>query len=238
MRESSSEKDLKRLMGNVNLQLEAIKRGYATFKDSQLELVKQYPSMVKEELKKYEENLYKFFSILKTSKHLTNEQQHELQRQFQQQQQQLILQQQQQQHLQQQQQSTSSQSFDDQPDSFRHILKEVLSTNKGTKFYVTMRSLPVQTPSVEQQQQIQSGDHMTVSESGGQATTTIATAATATMTDGGATATLTDDYSNDLLAYDELIPNTRPEILNNVENKNHLKHALIPVDNLKEIRHM
>ena len=53
MREASTEKDLKRLMGNVHLQLEAIKRGYATFKDSQIELVKQYPLMVKDELKKY-----------------------------------------------------------------------------------------------------------------------------------------------------------------------------------------
>ena len=198
MRESSSEKDLKRLMGNVNLQLDAIKRGYSTFKDSQIELVKQYPPMVKEELKKYEENLYKFFSIIKTSKNLTSEQQQDIQRQFQQQTQQLT-------------QVFNNQSIEEPLDSFRNILKEVLSTNKGTKLYVTMRSIPLQTPSTAEQQQ-QSNDHI-MSESTGQATGQ----ATTTITSG--TVPLTDDYSNDLLAYDELIPNTRPEILNSIESK-------------------
>lgn len=63
MREASNEKDLKRLLQNVQLQLDAIKRGYVTFRDSQLELVKQYPEMIKEELKKYRQSVFKFFNI-------------------------------------------------------------------------------------------------------------------------------------------------------------------------------
>jgi hypothetical protein len=63
MREASNEKDLKRLLSNVQLQLDAIKRGYITFRDSQLELVKQYPEMIKEELKKYRQSILKNFNI-------------------------------------------------------------------------------------------------------------------------------------------------------------------------------
>ena len=70
---------------------------------------------------RYEDTLYKFFSILKTSKSLSKEEQHELDEQ------------------QQQQHSLPV-------DSFRHILKEVLSSEKGTKFYVCMRSVSLQTP--------------------------------------------------------------------------------------------
>ena len=51
MREASNEKDLKRLLQNVQLQLDAIKRGYGTFKESQFELIKQYPQMIKEVMK-------------------------------------------------------------------------------------------------------------------------------------------------------------------------------------------
>ena len=102
-----------------------------------------------------------------------------------------------------------------------------------------MRSVPTHTPSSEQQQQQQQQQNeLIMTESGAAtATATITTGqATATMTSG--TVPLTDDYSNDLLAYDELIPNTRPEILMNIASKNHLKHALIPVDTLQEIRNM
>ena len=235
MRESSTEKDLKRLMGNVNLQLEAIRRGYVTFKDSQIELVKQYPGMVREELRKYEDTLYKFFSILKTSKTLTQEQQQQLES------------------------STSSSSMNilnntnlatlgggggtsggledstTDPDSgslpldsFRHILKEVLSTEKGTKFYVTMRSVPLNPPTQSEQQQQQPQVDLN--------TTTGTTTATATAT--AIASALNEDYANDLLAFDELIPHTRPELVANIESKPHLKHAFIPIESLKEIRNV
>lgn len=61
MRESSTEKDLKRLLGNVALQLDAIKRGYQTFQDAQLEIVKKYPEMVSQELAQYENSVRRFF---------------------------------------------------------------------------------------------------------------------------------------------------------------------------------
>lgn len=226
MRESSSEKDLKRLMGNVNLQLEAIKRGYVTFKDSQCELVKQYPSMVRDELRKYEDTLYKFFSILKTSKMLTQEQQQLIETSA--------------------ASSTSSinvlnnttninsnvVTLDDEAnstlplDSFRHILKEILSTEKGTKFYVTMRSVPL-VPPPEQHQQLDLNNTTA---------TNTTTTATVTATANAIASTLNEDYVNDLLAFDELIPHTRPELVANIESKPHLKHAFIPIESLKEIR--
>lgn len=157
MRESSTEKDLKRLMTNVGLQLDAIKRGYMAFKDAQIELVKQYPEMVKEELKKYEESVYKFFSIIPPSKSMNMEQNKK----------------------------------DEPVDSLRHILKEVLNTDKGTKFYVTLRS---------------------------------------DASEGN------EENGSDILNYDELIPNTKLEILNNIDYKTHLKHAYIPLVSMKEIK--
>lgn len=63
MRESSSEKDLKRLLGNVSLQLDAIQRGYHTFRDAQLEIVKKYPDMIGEELTRYDTSLRRFFLV-------------------------------------------------------------------------------------------------------------------------------------------------------------------------------
>lgn len=63
MREASSEKDLKRLLGNVSLQLDAIKRGYHAFSEAQLELVKKYPDMIRDELSKYQDSVYRFFSV-------------------------------------------------------------------------------------------------------------------------------------------------------------------------------
>jgi hypothetical protein len=220
MRESSSEKDLKRLMGNVNLQLEAIRRGYVTFREAQCELVKEYPSMVRDELRKYEDTLYKFFSILKTSKTLTQEQQQKLES------------------------STNSMSTtnnnsnsnsnviinndssqeDELPlDSFRHILKEVLSTDNGTKFYVTMRSVPLQ-----QQQQ----------EDNNTSINTNANTTNATATATAIASALNEDYTNDLLAFDELIPHTRPELVAHIDSKPHLKHAFMPIESLKEIRNV
>lgn len=162
MRESSSEKDLKRLMTNVGLQLDAIKRGYMAFKDAQIELVKQYPEMVKEELRKYEDSVYKFFSIVPPSKSVNMEQG------------QLV-------------------KKDEPVDSLRNILKEVLSTDKGTKFYVTLRS---------------------------------------------ETAEGNEENGSDILNYDELIPNTKHEILNNIDYKSHLKHSYIPLASMKEIKNM
>lgn len=61
MRESSSEKDLKRLLSNVSLQLDAIKRGYHSFRDAQLELIAKYPEMVDEELSRYRESVRSYF---------------------------------------------------------------------------------------------------------------------------------------------------------------------------------
>jgi hypothetical protein len=112
MREASSEKDLKRLMANVSLQLEAIRRGYVGFKDAQLELIRQYPHMIKDELKAYEESLYNFLTIVPESKLPGNEQQ------------------------QQPPQQTSRKGTQETVDSLRYILKEVLSSERGTKFYI------------------------------------------------------------------------------------------------------
>ncbi len=64
LREASNEKDLKRLMANVSLQLDAIKRGYVSFRDTQCDLIKQYPNMIQEELNTYRTALLNFFSIL------------------------------------------------------------------------------------------------------------------------------------------------------------------------------
>jgi hypothetical protein len=223
MRESSSEKDLKRLMGNVNLQLEAIKRGYVTFKDSQCELVKQYPSMVRDELRKYEDTLYKFFSILKTSKMLTQEQQQLIETSAASSSSSINV-------LNNNTTNTNVVTLDDETnstlplDSFRHILKEILSTEKGTKFYVTMRSVPLP----EQQQQQVDLNNTT--------TTNTTTTATVTATANAIASTLNEDYVNDLLAFDELIPHTRPELVANIESKPHLRHAFIPIESLKEIR--
>lgn len=107
MRESSNEKDLKKLLQNVSQQLDTIKNGYFSFRDSQMELLKQYPIMVKDELEKYEEALFNFFSI---AKELDVKIQENLPK-------------------------DSSES-----ETFRNILKEVLSTNRGNKFYIMMRS--------------------------------------------------------------------------------------------------
>lgn len=63
MRESSTEKDLKRLLGNVSLQLDAIQRGYHTFRDAQLEIVKKYPDMIGEELTRYDTSVRRFFLV-------------------------------------------------------------------------------------------------------------------------------------------------------------------------------
>lgn len=67
MREASAEKDLKRLLSNVTMQLDSIKRGYQTFSEAQTELVKQYPGMVTAELNKYENLILTFFSVQRSS---------------------------------------------------------------------------------------------------------------------------------------------------------------------------
>lgn len=64
MREATSEKDLKRLMANVSLQLDAIKRGYYNFKDAQVEILKEYPNMIKDEIIEYKNALLKFFNLI------------------------------------------------------------------------------------------------------------------------------------------------------------------------------
>jgi hypothetical protein len=107
MREASSEKDLKRLMANVSLQLEAIRRGYISFKDSQLDLIRQYPSMIKDELRTYEDSLYNFLTVVPEIKPKTESKT-----------------------------ETPRQSNVDTVSSLRYMMKEVLSSDRGTKFYV------------------------------------------------------------------------------------------------------
>ncbi len=65
MRESSSERDLRRLLQYAISQLENIKKGYLTFNEHQREIIKQYPNMVYHELNKYEEYIFRFFSVSK-----------------------------------------------------------------------------------------------------------------------------------------------------------------------------
>jgi uncharacterized tellurite resistance protein B-like protein len=116
LREASSEKDLKRFLANVSFQLDAIQRGYVSFRDAQTELVKQYPDMVNDELNKYKEMLFKFFAISPTenSAYLENSEQITA--------------------------NNENGNQNNQLTSFRNILNEVLKTDKGTKFYVMMRS--------------------------------------------------------------------------------------------------
>ena len=56
----------------MTVQLDGIKNSYEKFSNIQIELVKQYPNMVKEELSLYEEALFNYFSIIKR-KQLLNE---------------------------------------------------------------------------------------------------------------------------------------------------------------------
>ena len=65
-------------------------------------------------------------------------------------------------------------------------------------------------------------------------TSTATVPATATAT--AIASALNEDYTNDLLAFDELIPHTRPEIVQSVESKMHLKYSYIPIELLKDIR--
>ena len=67
MREASNERDLKKLLVNITMQLESIKRSYHTFNEAQLELVKQYPQMVRDELQRYENQLFTYFSVGRNS---------------------------------------------------------------------------------------------------------------------------------------------------------------------------
>lgn len=63
MREASNEKDLKRFLSNAVLQLDVIQRGYHTFRDAQLDLIKRYPEMVGDELSRYRDSVRRFFSL-------------------------------------------------------------------------------------------------------------------------------------------------------------------------------
>jgi hypothetical protein len=120
LREASSEKDLKRFLANVSFQLDAIQRGYVSFRDAQIELVKQYPDMVNEELNKYKEMLFKFFSISPTENSI-------------------LMENSEQDTLNKETKNTDNQELENVT-TFRNILNEVLKTEKGTKFYVMMRS--------------------------------------------------------------------------------------------------
>lgn len=163
MRESSNEKDLKKLLLNVSQQLDVIKNGYFIFRDSQMELLKQYPVMVRDELEKYEEAMFKFFSITKelaasTQEDLAKEQ--------------------------------------NESETFRSILKEVLSTERGNKFYIMMRSSKI-------------GESSSPDE---------------------------DLTENDILNLDELIPNTKKDFLDEINNKSYLKNSFIPLEIFKDIK--
>lgn len=185
MRESSSEKDLKRLLSNVSMQLEAIKRGYETFHDAQIEIVRNYPEMVVDELKKYKNALYKFFSI----KHVASSESAETGASS---------------NPENGENSESAEPvvdivkiLEDMQDS----LKEVLTTSTGAKYYITQQPL-----STEQQQPSEA-------------------------VDGSDT-----ESSNDILGYDELIPNTKPEFARKMQFESHLKNTFISADQLIEAK--
>jgi hypothetical protein len=192
MRESSSEKDLKRLLSNVTVQLDAIKRCYLVFKDSQLDLVSQYPQMVKDELQKYQESVFKFFSIQPDGSKIISEENEppadpdnedaEIKKI-----------------------ETNNKNFHlgdgkEQPDSMRFILKEILNTDRGTKFYVTMRS-PLDQNASHHLSRLHKNDSKE-----------------------------SEHDNDDLLAFDDLIPNTKKDLINEIDSKLYLKHTYIPVD--------
>lgn len=177
IREASTEKDLKRLLTNVGMQLDAIKRGYLSFKEAQLELIKQYPQMVKEELRKYEHAVYRFFSVLPEAK---------LDK------------------LDKDQEESSTEEISSS--NFRKILKEVLSTDKGTKFYVTLKSARITADS-----SLEKNETDQIEET-------------------------PEETANDILGYDELIPNTKDEILDKAGNRSYLRNSYIPVELFKDIK--
>lgn len=189
MRESSTEKDLRRLLSNVSVQLESIKRGYLTFKESQLDLVKQYPTMVREELQKYQDNVFKFFSIQSDeSKIVLDENELKEDSEI-------------------KKIEKNAKITPDAPavDSVRFILKEVLSTDRGTKFYVTMRS-PDSTSNNQERNNKNDSKSSDI------------------------------DENEDLLAFDELIPNTKKDLINTLDSKSYLKHTYVSMDLLKEAK--
>ena len=198
MRESSSEKDLKRLLSNVSMQLEAIKRGYETFHDAQIDIVRNYPEMVVDELKKYKNALYKFFSI----KHVASSSQSK------------------------ETNDSSDKSEEGEMESaessgpvdivriledMQDSLKEVLTTNTGARYYITQQPLTIEPP---QSSDKGDGDLKTLDESDGDLNT----------------------ESNDILGYDELIPNTKPEFARKMQYEAHLKNTFISADQLIEAK--
>jgi hypothetical protein len=187
MRQSSNEKDLKRLLSNVSIHLEAIKRGYFTFKESQIELVNQYPQMVNEELLKYQESVFKFFSIqIDPSKIIMEEDENAEIKKI---------------------ESHSTHNHNPAIDSMRFILKEILNTDRGTKFYVSMRS-PLENNSKNSERQKNESNQTN------------------------------DDENDDLFTYDELIPNTKKELLSEIDSKQYLKHTFIGMDIVKNAKNV
>jgi hypothetical protein len=120
MRESSSEKDLKILMGHVTVQLEGIKSSYEKFSNTQIELVKHYPAMVREELISYEDLIFQYFRLLKKEQIqsmnlLEKDEPHD----------------------------NNDDDDDDTKtelpiDSLRHIISQVVKSDRGTRFYVKL----------------------------------------------------------------------------------------------------
>ena len=201
MRESSSEKDLKRLLSNVSVQLDAIKRCYFAFKDSQLELVSQYPQMVKEELQKYQEGVFKFFSIQPDgSKVILEETEPPADPENEDAEIKIIETNNKPNHL--------SSDAKEQPDSMRFILKEILSTDRGTKFYVTMRSPLDQHTSHHHLSRLHKNDSKE------------------------------SDDNEDMFAFDDLMPKTKIDLINEIDTKLYLKHTYISMDMIISVKNV
>lgn len=182
MRESSSEKDLKRLLTNVNMQLDAIKKGYQTFHDSQIDIVNTYPEMVSEELKKYKSALYKLFSIKQEQP--------------------------QQQQLRRSTESLATNGGGEEANVSFESAKEVLTSETGVKYYVV--------------------SHLTSSEKGSKSNEDEAT----TMNETAASVT------NEILAYEDQMPNTKAEFIEKMRAESYLKQTFISFDFLNEAKQM
>jgi hypothetical protein len=186
MREASAEKDLKRLLGNVSNQLDLIKRGYITFGEAQSELVKQYPKMVNDELKRYQNALYAYFSI--QIEKGTNESIEKNEK--------------------------TDQLDDNKTISCKFKIKEVLTTERGTQLYVTEPETPV-----NEQSQI-----------------SIAKKLDNTSTYSFEKSQYEETNESDILALDELIPNTKENLFGQLNSKSYLKHSVLVPDLINNAR--
>ena len=185
MREASAEKDLKRFLTNLGNQLDLIKRGYTTFSEAQLELVKQYPQMVNDELRRYQTAVLAYFSLQTEKKFLQEE---------------------------------KSQALKEADSQTSQIVKELVSTERGTKFYLTTSV----TDSVNEDSQ------MLLRKLDNGSTRSVLTLKESQY----------EDNSSDILAFDELIPNTRENVLSGVDKTSYLKHSVIPFELIKNAKNL